>query len=236
MRKFKRLIIALLACTLLVPTAYATGGGTDFYEQLAELISRQDSTHYFSTMLLTTGSLRLWIDGKEQLLDTTPEIREGYVMLPIRPIAEAVGVAVEFIAETSSVRITCVHGEVTTFPIGGDSLQINSASYPMKAPSYAKNGRTYLSLESVAATLGLEFQWDGETSTVTFTAPYQTARLLAHAETLDAGALGAKTVLTDGHGFWVLQFRTPAQARQALQTLTEQGIDAEPDLYVTAEL
>ena len=235
----QRVAALLLSCVLLMPAAGAAGeteDGLDFYQKLVELLYSQDSTHYFSTMKLTIGSSTLVLDGKELELDAAPELQGERTMLPIRPIAEAAGATVEFQAETNAVLITGVHGEKIAFPIGADTMTVNDETHTLEVPSYAKNGRTYLPLRAVAEALELEVDWDQETAAITITAPYQTARILVHTDTLETDDLGAATVLTDGYGLWVIQFATPAQAKHAIQALSEQGIQAEPDLYITTGL
>lgn len=236
MGKCRHIAAALLTCILTIPAVHAVGDNGEFYQKLTELLYKQDSSHYFSTMQLTIGAPTLLIDEVEYPLDTAPEIQSGRTMLPVRAIAEAMGAHVEFQEGTRLVLITGAHGEKIALSIGESSIQINDVDYPLDAPSYIKNGWIYIPLRAVAEALNLEVDWNPETSVVTLTAPYQTARLLVLAETLDIKDLGAQTVLFDGYDLWVLQFSTPAQAKEALQILTQQGIDAEPDLYVTANL
>lgn len=236
MSKLKHIAAGLLTFILMTSTVCAVGDSGSFYRELVELLYQQDSSHYFSTMQLTIGSPTLRIDGTEYPLDTAPEVQNGRTMLPIRAIAEAVGAHVEFQEEDQLVLITGAHEESIALTIGEASMQVNGMDCPLDAPSYIKNGWSYLPLRAVAEALDLEVSWDPETSVITLTAPYQTARLLVLAETLDTKDLGTQTVLSDGYGLWVLQFSTPAQAKEALQTLTQRGVDAEPDLYVTAGL
>lgn len=59
--------------------------------------------------------------------------------------------------------------------------------------------------------------------------PLQNARLIVLADKLNPQGLGARAVLSDGTGMWVLQFDTPSQAKTAAGKLAAKGISAEPD-------
>lgn len=228
-----RYILSLtLAGAMLVPSAHAAGGGGSFYQALSQLVNSRDDSFYFDAIELSTGSNILKLDGVEQEMDVAPDIRNNRTMLPIRAVAEAAGASVDFDAQSQTVVITSPYGDEIRCPIGSSSMTVNAQTCTLDAPSYARDGRTYLPVRAVAEALDLEVEWDQATSTVTITAPYQSARVLAWSDTLDASGLGASTVLTDGTGLWVLQFERPAQAKQAVQTLQAQGITAGPDRYI----
>lgn len=67
--------------------------------------------------------------------------------------------------------------------------------------------------------------------------PYASARLLAFAEDeLDPSCFDTIACLYDGSGMWVLQFRTPYEARMAEKRLADMGIASQPDACVTCEV
>ena len=112
----------------------------------------------------------------------------------------------------------------------------------MDAASYVKEGRTYVSAQVLEQALELTIVQD-DAGGVAIEAPYQTCRVIAQVEkgvsldekALEQNGLTPEALITDGDGMWVLQFSTPAQARQAVQLLKELGAEAEPDLYVQAD-
>lgn len=232
---FKQALALGLAAATLLPSAHAasySSTNTGFYKELSRLIQSQDDSHYFGSMELTIGSNILTLDGVEERMDVAPDVQNNRTMLPIRAIAEAAGADVDYDAATQTVIITNPYGDEIRCPIGRSSMTLNSQLCALDAPAYARNGRTYLPVRAVAEALDLDVNWDQATSTVTLTAPYQTCRVLAWADDLDAGDLDAETVITDGTGLWVLQFSTPAQAREALQRLESDGVTVSPDLYI----
>lgn len=233
----KGVCAALLAGAVISPGLIAAEN-QDFAAQLAQLIAGQDDSAYFSQIRLTAGSDEMKVDGKTIRLDAPPEMNQGRLMLPLRAVAEAAGAQVAYEAETQTAVISSWYGDEIRCPLAGSNLQINQESRPMDVPSYVKEGRTYLSAQALEQALELEID-QGETE-IFITAPYQTCRVIAQAEkgiapdekALEESGLKPQAVITDGDGMWALQFSTPAQARQAIQLLKSQGMEAEPDLYV----
>ncbi len=228
-----RLVSLALAGMMLAPAAaQAAGPGDSFYQSLSQLLNSRDDSFYFDSMELTLGSSILTLDGVERQMDAAPDVQNNRTMLPIRAVAEAAGARVDYDAQSETVVITGPYGDEIRCPIGASSMTVNAEACTLDAPSYAKDGRTYLPVRAVAEALDLEVTWDQAASKVVITAPYQSARVLAWAEKLDTGDLNASTVLSDGTGLWVLQFRTPAEAKQAVERLRTRGVTAGPDRYI----
>ncbi len=230
-------VILVICMTPRLPVSAATRSSArqtnQFYQQLAQLINEQDDSFYFDSMELTIGSDILTVDGDERQMDVTPDVQNQRTMLPIRAVAEAAGATVDYDAESGTAVILGTYGEEILCPIGASTMSVNSRSYQLDAPSYAKDGRTYLPVRAVSEALNLDVEWEQEASTVTITAPYQTARVLAWADgDLDVSGLDANTVLYDGENLWVLQFDTAAEAAAAVERLTDDGVMAEPDTYI----
>lgn len=228
---WKRAVSLGLLGALAVPAALAASPEEVFSQKLADLIAGRDSSAYFSRMELAVGSDTLTVDGETRTLDAAPELLDGQVMLPLRAIAEAAGAQVGYDSQSRSAIIDGAYGDRIICPIGQDTVEINGLDYTVDVPSYIKNGRTVLSVQSVQDVLELEVKREGDR--ITITSPYQTGRITVwHEGELDTAGLGAEAVITDGTGLWVLQFQTPTQARLAVEALREAGITAEPDQYV----
>lgn len=217
----------LLGFVLPVPSRAAQTSDS-FYRELAQLL-REDSSDYFGAMEMTIGASALKVDGRQQALDVAPDIKNGRTMLPIRAIAENAGATVGYDGARRAVTISNDYGDEIVCTIGSGTMMVNSQAHTLDAAPYIENGRTYLPVRAVAEALNLDVGWDGATSTVTLTAPYQTARVLALGSNVDTGGLGAKKVIQDGAGMWVLQFSNPSQAKQAVETLRSRGVTAVGD-------
>lgn len=226
----------LLIISMVVQSAYtvrASAASDDtFYQEVAKLLNEQDFTNYFGKMELQIGKNKLTSDGEVQTLDVAPEIVNDRTMLPIRAVAEAAGATVEWIQETATVSIESAYGDEISCSIGSDRITINNAAFDMDVSPYIKAGRTYLPLRAVSEALELEVEWSADDSMITLTAPYQTARVFVLEDSPNLNALKPETTLTDGDGLWVLQFSSPAEAKEAVEILVTRGITAEPDYYI----
>lgn len=179
------LILAVVLLTMSVSTAQAAGSvktTEQFYQELAELLDRQDDSHYFASMELKLGSNILTVDGKEIEMDVMPDVLNGRTMLPICPIAEAAGAEVEYEATSHTAVVISSFGDEIRCPIGSTAMLINGVASSLDVVTYTKNNRTYLPVRAVAEALEMEMEmemeveveveWDQETSTVTLSAPY----------------------------------------------------------------
>lgn len=233
---FRRAAAAALAGALLLPGALVTpiraAESDNFGKELSELLKNEDDSAYFDTMKLQLGSKVLTVDGEEQTMDAAPDLKNDRTMLPIRAVAEAAGAEVDYDAASKTVLITGAYGDEIECPVGADTMTVNSSAMALDSAAYIKEGRTYLPVRAVSEALSMDVEWDQKTSTVTLTAPYQSARVLAIAENLDTSKLGAEKVIHDGDDLWVLQFASPAEAKDAAETLNGMGVTAEPDFYI----
>ena len=119
--------------------------------------------------------------------------------------------------------------------IGSSILTVNGEAEQLDTAPYIRNSRTFLPLRAVSEALQMNVEWDGDSRTISLSSPYQTARILALAESLNVRELGAKKAIHDSGGFWVLQFETSSEAKAALEKLLARGIPAEPDSYLRVE-
>ena len=236
--KLYSLCLASVLAVSMFPAAHAAKPDDTFHQELSRLVNSRDSSGYFGTMELTIGSNHLQLDGVEQQLDAPAAIRNNRTMLPIRVVAEAVGAEVDWDPSSATVIITTASGDQILCPVGSSSMTVNEASYELDSPAFVDSisNRTYLPLKAVAQALDLEVSWEGETSTVSLSAPYQTARVLVWNETHRAlDEPQASDILWDGGSLYVLQYDTPAQAREAAERLQSRGFQAQPDLYIAPE-
>lgn len=233
---FRRVLAAGLASVMTLPGFFVTpiraAEAEQFYDQLADLVKKDDDSAYFDSMELQLGSNVLTVDGEKTTMDAAPDLKNDRTMLPIRAVAEAAGAEVDYDAASKTVLITGAYGDEIECPVGADTMKVNSNAMELDSAAYIKEGRTYVPVRAVSEALSMDVEWDQKTSTVTLTAPYQSARVLVQADSLDTGKLGAEKVLHDGSGLWVLQFSNPTEAKNATETLKGMGVTAEPDLYI----
>jgi len=113
------------------------------------------------------------IGGQTKQADTAPYIKDGRVMLPIRYVAEALGIDEEKI-EWDPVQqcVTIFHGEnIIQLKIGDFTLAADGRKIQMDAAPEIRDGRTMLPLHAVAEALGVQLKWNSYSRKVSFELP-----------------------------------------------------------------
>lgn len=105
----------------------------------------------------------------EKTMDVAPYIKDGRTMMPIRFVADAVGVNESNIIWNNDTRtVVIIKGDrVASIVIGSNVLTVNGTEIPMDVAAEIKDGRTMLPLRFVAQALGAQVAWDEATRTVT---------------------------------------------------------------------
>ena len=94
---------------------------------------------------------------------------DGRTMLPVRFVAEALGVSENNIIWNEQARtVTILKGDrVAQMTIGSNIITVNGVQIPMDTTAQIVQGRTVLPLRFAAQALGAEVLWDAATQTVT---------------------------------------------------------------------
>lgn len=114
-----------------------------------------------------------------------PFIYDGLTYLPVRGVAAALGLDVEWDAETDTIVLTSggrasitgnaakTHETVTREAVWrGIGITLDGAALDTgEAEPFIIDGTTYLPVRAIAEALGLEVGWDGASSTVILTTP-----------------------------------------------------------------
>lgn len=119
---------------------------------------------------MTVGESSYTIDGQVKEMDVAPYIQNGRIMVPVRHVAEAIGInrnsIVWYAAER---RVTIMADKIIQLQIGSYSMVVNGANIQMDAEAEIVNGRTFVPLSRIALALGVDYTWDAQAKTVTFT-------------------------------------------------------------------
>lgn len=146
---------------------------------------------------------KLLLDGKTLEPDVDPVVLQGYTMVPISFITKELGVDIQYSAATKSVTI---HNDSTTITllIDNKTATVNDEQLELDAPVKLVKGRTMVPLRFVGERLGLNVQWEQQTSTVIMTrivvqAPVEEPQ--QPAQEVDAAAtVGARPAPQDAAG------------------------------------
>lgn len=113
------------------------------------------------------GSSSYVVNGVTRTMDVSPYIKDGRTMLPVRYIADALGVTPGNIFYSDGV-VTIIKGDrVVQLTIGSKDMYVNGAKIQMDIAAEIVSGRTMLPLRFVGTALGADIQWHPTTQTIT---------------------------------------------------------------------
>ena len=122
--------------------------------------------HPSHTLVLTIGSSVMSVDGSSATLDSSPIIREGRTLLPIRAVIEALGGSVGWDAVKRKATVTLGPHTVEVW-IGSREARVDGVNTSLDVAAIIVNSRTLLPLRFVAENLGCAVTWDPVGKTVT---------------------------------------------------------------------
>ena len=149
------------------------GSGTIVLNKIDEIT--QPTPKEKIILKLTIGSLKMFVNDKEKIIDVPPTIVEGRTLLPIRWVAEPLGAEVGWDGVEKKVTVS-LKGTVIELWIGKSIAKVNGVDTPIdpanpKVVPMIISGRTMLPVRFVAENLGCNVDWDPGTKTVTITYP-----------------------------------------------------------------
>ncbi|WP_455256701.1 stalk domain-containing protein [Peptoniphilus asaccharolyticus] len=109
-----------------------------------------------------TDEIKISINGKIIDMETKPYIENGRTMVPVRFISEALGLKVDWKAETQTVVID----EKINLTIGKAEIEKNGQKTKIDSPAVIKESRTFVPLRAIAEISGAKVDWNGEARTV----------------------------------------------------------------------
>ena len=128
-----------------------------------------------ATTTFTIGSTSYTVEENkvavEKTMDVAPYIKDGRTYLPVRFVAEALGVTEDNILwDPVSRKVTIFKGDrIAQMTIDSTTLLVNGVELAMDVAPEITNGRTMLPVRWMTQALGAGIAWDAETQTVTVT-------------------------------------------------------------------
>jgi hypothetical protein len=123
------------------------------------------------TAVFTIGKTSYTLNGSPVTIDVAPFIKDSRTFLPLRYVANALGVADSNITyDPATQKVTIIKGNsVVQLIIGSTTMLLNGASITMDTAPEITSGRTCLPVAWVAQALGANTTWDATAQTVTVT-------------------------------------------------------------------
>lgn len=110
--------------------------------------------------------ISVWVNGSPLRLETSPRVKDGRTLVPLRPIFEALGATIDWNGTTSTVT-AWLGARTVQLQIGNPVALIAGSPYTMDVPAVIHEGRTLVPVRFVAEALGATVGWDSTTRRVT---------------------------------------------------------------------
>lgn len=107
-----------------------------------------------------SAAVSVLVDDVPVDFDVQPRIEGGRVLVPFRPIAEALGATVEWRSESQTVLAGDGRRRVR-LRIGESTLYRDDAALPLDVPARVADGRTLIPLRAFGEAFGARVEWDG---------------------------------------------------------------------------
>ncbi len=119
----------------------------------------------------TIGESKYTVNGAEKTMDAASYIdSNGRTMVPIRHIANALGVDDNKIVWNQATKTATIFGKNTVIiTVGENKLTVNGAVVPMDTVAVNNNGRIFVPARYIANALGASVEWDNANRVVTLT-------------------------------------------------------------------
>jgi hypothetical protein len=153
---------------------------------------------FFPAAPAGAADVTIFVDGRELNLEEPAVIQDGYVLAPVRALAQALRAQVAWKEANREVIIT---GPQTTIRMVAGSKEVfkNDIKYTLAVPVQIRNGRVLAPVRFLAESLGAGVSWNSLTLTVAITTP-----LPAVPERVYAAPFPARVAFTANNDLWLL--------------------------------
>ena len=131
---------------------------------------RGDST-FTTKVSVTIGANKMTAGTKEIALDVPAYISNGYTMLPIRAITEALSDSAIVRWDDATKTVTIAFGQrIVNMTVGSKMMVINGVNVAMQSKCEITDSRAFIPLRDLGYALGLndsQISWDDATKTAT---------------------------------------------------------------------
>ena len=112
-----------------------------------------------------TATPLVLMDGRMLEVDVDPVLQEGRLLVPLRPIFEALGASIAWYETTRTVQALS-GATVITLTIGDKTALVDGETVTLDVPGQIVRGRTLVPLRFVSEAMGAGVNWDSRTRTV----------------------------------------------------------------------
>ncbi|WP_069999297.1 stalk domain-containing protein [Cellulosilyticum sp. I15G10I2] len=115
------------------------------------------------------GNKNFTVNGVTEEMDAAPYISDGRTMVPVRFVANALGVSAKDIYFANGVVTIIAGNKTVSLTVGDKVARLNGApARVMTTAPVIKDGRTFVPVSEIGALLGVNANWNAETKVATF--------------------------------------------------------------------
>lgn len=131
----------------------------------------QDDSTFTTQLKVTIGGNEMYANDKAIALDVPAYISNGYTMLPVRAVTEALSGSAIVRWDDTTHTVTITFGSrVINMTVGSNVMVINGVNVAMQAKCEITDSRAFIPLRDMGYALGLndeKIKWDDATKTAT---------------------------------------------------------------------
>lgn len=117
----------------------------------------------------TIGKNRYIIGNTTKSMDVAPYIANGRTMLPIKYVADAIGIGGECVLWHPTTKTVTIKAKQTVvLQLGSRTMKVDGKVYTMSSAPEAKNGRTFVPVAEITRALNIQTLWENSTKSVIF--------------------------------------------------------------------
>lgn len=122
-----------------------------------------------NSTVFTIGDKTYTANNQKKQSVEAPYIKSGYTMLPVRAVAEALGLSSNW-DNTNKIATFANDKKTAIVKLGGKEIIVNGTPIKLSVPAEVKNGTTMIELRSLATGFNVNIQWNNNLKTATVTA------------------------------------------------------------------
>ncbi|MEC1781366.1 copper amine oxidase N-terminal domain-containing protein [Schinkia azotoformans] len=136
---------------------------------VATVVTPADGNATVVPATFTIGSTTYKVGEVEKTMDVAPFVEAGRTFMPVRYVAEAIGISKDNILwdQATQTATFIKAGNVAQLKVGSKTLTVNGANISMDTAAKVKDGRTVIPVRFVAQALGASVNYDEANKTVT---------------------------------------------------------------------
>lgn len=116
--------------------------------------------------IFTIGSKNYTTSGTQKEASEAPYVKNGYTMLPVRALAESLGLTSSWDNE-NKIATFANSSKIAVVELGKNTMIVNGTPIALSVPAELKNGVTMIELRGLANAFGVDIDWNGAQKTAT---------------------------------------------------------------------